>query len=108
MAKVLLHAFDAFSRRPWGASFSATEVLYREPEFEFEAILPSIVSSIVAYAVFTFVHGWETLFRILRLAPIISPSELLNYGIWGGFFYIPIREQTRCLIKECYRKGSLR
>lgn len=85
---------SAIFKAPLGASLFATEVLYREPEFEFEAIIPSIVSSIVAYAVFTLVHGWETLFHIPRLAPIISPSELLIYAIFGvlcagiGFFYI--------------------
>ena len=85
---------SAIFKAPLGASLFATEVLYREPEFEFEAIIPSIISSIVAYAVFTLVHGWGTLFHIPRLAPIISPSELLIYGIFGvlcagvGFLYI--------------------
>jgi CIC family chloride channel protein len=85
---------SAIFKAPLGASLFATEVLYREPEFEFEAIIPSIVSSIVAYAVFTLVQGWETLFHIPFLAPVISPSELLIYGIFGvlcagvGFFYI--------------------
>ena len=85
---------SAIFKASLGASLFATEVLYREPEFEFEAIIPSIISSIVAYAVFTLVHGWGTLFHIPRLAPIISPSELLIYGIFGvlcagvGFLYI--------------------
>ena len=85
---------SAIFKAPLGASLFATEVLYREPEFEFEAIISSIISSIVAYAVFTLFYGWETLFHIPRLAPIISPSELLIYGIFGvlsagvGFFYI--------------------
>ena len=87
---------SAIFKAPLGASLFATEVLYREPEFEFEAIIPSIVSSIVAYTVFTLVNGWETLFRVPHLAPVISPSELLIYGIFGvlsagvGFFYIHI------------------
>jgi CIC family chloride channel protein len=87
---------SAIFKAPLGASLFATEVLYREPEFEFEAIIPSIVSSIVAYTVFTLVNGWETLFRIPHLAPVISPSELLIYGIFGvlsagvGFFYVHI------------------
>jgi len=85
---------SAIFKAPLGASLFATEVLYRQPEFEFEAIIPSIISSIVAYAVFTLVHGWETLFHIPRLVPVISPSELLIYGIFGvlcagvGFLYI--------------------
>jgi len=87
---------SAIFKAPLGASLFATEVLYREPEFEFEAIIPSIISSIVAYAVFTLVNGWDTLFRIPHLAPVILPSELLIYGIFGvlsagvGFFYIHV------------------
>jgi len=87
---------SAIFKAPLGASLFATEVLYWEPEFEFEAIIPSIISSIVAYTVFTLVNGWDTLFRIPHLAPVILPSELLIYGIFGvlsagvGFFYIHV------------------
>ena len=56
-------------KAPLGAALFATEVLYQEPEFEFEAIIPSIVSSIVAYSVFTLFYGWETLFHIPRFVP---------------------------------------
>jgi CIC family chloride channel protein len=87
---------SAIFKAPLGASLFATEVLYREPEFEFEAIIPSVTSSIVAYTVFTLVQGWETLFHVPRLVPAIAPTELLIYGIFGvlaagvGFFYIHI------------------
>ncbi|HSB03778.1 MAG TPA: chloride channel protein [Thermodesulfobacteriota bacterium] len=86
----------AIFKAPLGAALFATEVLYQEPEFEFEGIIPSILSSIVAYSVFTLFYGWETIFHIPKLAPIISPSELLVYGVFGvicavvGFFYIHI------------------
>lgn len=83
----------AIFKAPLGSALFATEVLYRRPEFEFEGIIPCILSSIVGYTVFTFYYGWETLFHI----PVFSfthPSELLFYGIFGvlcaavGFFYI--------------------
>ncbi len=86
----------AIFKAPLGAALFATEVLYRRPEFEFEGIIPSIISSIVSYTVFTLFYGWGTIFHIPRLSPVIAPSELLIYGIFGifcsaiGFIYIHI------------------
>jgi chloride channel protein, CIC family len=74
----------AIFKAPMGAALFATEVLYRKPEFEFEAIIPSIFSSIVAYTVYTLYYGWETVFHIPSLVPIITPSELLLYTVFGG------------------------
>lgn len=85
---------SAIFKAPLGAALFATEVLYRKPEFEFEGIIPSILSSIVAYMVFTFWYGWETIFHIPKISPVLTPSELLIYGIFGilcaavGFLYI--------------------
>jgi CIC family chloride channel protein len=45
-----------------GALFSA-EVLYREPEFEPEVIIPTGIASIVAYCIFCLVCGWGSLFE---------------------------------------------
>ncbi len=84
----------AIFKAPLGAALFATEVLYRRPEFEFEGIIPSILSSIMAYTVFTLYHGWGTIFHIPKLSPVIAPSELLIYGVFGifcaaiGFLYI--------------------
>lgn len=83
----------AIFKAPLGSALFATEVLYRRPEFEFEAIIPCILSSIVGYAVFTFYNGWETIFAIPKF-PFTPPSELFFYGVFGvfcaviGFFYI--------------------
>ncbi|RJP79589.1 MAG: chloride channel protein [Desulfobacteraceae bacterium] len=45
-----------------GALFSA-EVLYRDPEFESEVIIPAGISSVVAYCIFCLVFGWGSLFQ---------------------------------------------
>ena len=74
----------AIFKAPMGAALFATEVLYRRPEFEFEAIIPSIFSSIVAYTVFTLYYGWATVFHIPTLVPIFTTSELLIYAVFGG------------------------
>jgi CIC family chloride channel protein len=83
----------AIFQAPLGAALFATEVLYRRPEFEFEGIVPSIISSIVGYTVFTYYEGWGPVFHIpqFRFTP---PEELLFYGFFGvvcavvGYFYI--------------------
>ncbi|MGQ9647759.1 MAG: chloride channel protein [Thermodesulfobacteriota bacterium] len=83
----------AIFKAPLGSALFATEVLYRRPEFEFEAIIPCILSSIVGYSVYTFYYGWGTVFQIPRF-PFTPPSELFFYGILGafcaviGFFYV--------------------
>ena len=91
----------AIFKAPLGSALFATEVLYRRPEFEFEAIIPCIISSIVGYTVFTLFYGWETLFHIPTLAPILAPSELLIYGVFGvlsagvGLLYIRVFYKMR-------------
>ncbi len=83
----------AIFKAPLGSALFATEVLYRRPEFEFEGIIPCILSSIVGYTVFTLYYGWGTLFHIPRF-PFTPLSELFFYGVFGvfcaavGFFYI--------------------
>jgi CIC family chloride channel protein len=83
----------AIFKAPLGSALFATEVLYRRPEFEFEGIIPCILSSIVGYTVFTLYYGWDTLFHIPRF-PFTPLSELFFYGVFGvfcaavGFLYI--------------------
>ena len=84
----------AIFKAPLGAALFATEVLYRKPEFEFEGIIPCILSSIVAFTVYTLYTGYGTIFSIPNLAPVTAPAELLLYGIFGilcaavGYVYI--------------------
>jgi CIC family chloride channel protein len=86
----------AIFKAPMGAALFATEVLYREPEFEFEAIIPSIFAAIIAYSVFTLYSGWGTIFQIPPLVSIITPSALLVYAVFGGicaivgFLYVSV------------------
>jgi CIC family chloride channel protein len=72
----------AIFRAPLGAALFATEVLYREMEFEFEAILPCIISSIVAYTVFTQVYGRAAIF-FPGPVDFALPRELLPYAVFG-------------------------
>jgi chloride channel protein, CIC family len=72
----------AIFHAPLGAALFAPEVLYQETEFEFEAIMPCIVASIVASSVFDQYSGRATLFFP---GPVnFEPKELLAYVIFGG------------------------
>jgi CIC family chloride channel protein len=72
----------AIFHAPLGAAMFAPEVLYRETEFEFEAIMPCIVASIVASSVFDQYSGRATLFFP---GPVnFEPKELLAYVLFGG------------------------
>jgi CIC family chloride channel protein len=50
-------------RAPLAGALFAAEVLYRDPEFESEVIIPAGISSVVAYCLFCLVYGWGSLFE---------------------------------------------
>jgi CIC family chloride channel protein len=53
----------AVFRTPFGGAFYATEVLYRDVEFETAALIPTFVASIIAYSVYCNAVGrWGPLF----------------------------------------------
>lgn len=80
-------------RSPLGGALFAVEVLYRDPEFEHEGLIPCIISSIIAYSLFGAVTGWEPLLDT-PLFRFDNPSELLLYLVLGiicalfGVFYV--------------------
>lgn len=65
-------------RSPLGGALFAVEVLYRNPEFEHEGLIPSIISSIVAFSLFGAVTGWEPLLAT-PLFRFENPGELILY-----------------------------
>lgn len=69
----------AVFRAPLGGALTAIEVIYKE-DFESEAMLPSIMSSVVAYSVFSLVYGTEPIFGIPRFH-FHDPRELIFYAI---------------------------
>ncbi len=84
----------AIFHAPLGAALFAPEVLYREAEFESEAILPCIFSAIVASSIFDLWYGRTALFFPGEVH--FEPRELLAYVIFGvvcavaGYLYIKI------------------
>ncbi len=84
-----------------GALFSA-EVLYRELDQEYEVIVPSVISSIVAYGVFALKFGWEPLFTSPGFS-FHNSAELLPYFVLalvmavGAIAYVKVFYGTRDL-----------
>ena len=71
----------AIFRAPLGGALTAVEVIYRE-DFEAEALLPSIMSSVVSYSIFTMVFGAEPIFGIPRFE-FTDIRELGVYALLG-------------------------
>jgi CIC family chloride channel protein len=85
----------AIFQAPLGAALFAPEVLYREEEFEYEGILPCIISSIIAHSVYSEVFGRRALFFPGRVDFMLT-SELVPYALFGvvcalvGFLYVRV------------------
>ena len=80
-------------RAPLAGALFAAEVLYRDPEFESEVLIPAGISSVVAYCVFCLVNGWGSLFdspdflfqNPLELGPYLVLSLVL---VGAGGLYV--------------------
>ncbi|MBU1172570.1 MAG: chloride channel protein [Proteobacteria bacterium] len=80
-------------RAPLAGALFAAEVLYRDPEFESEVIIPAGISSVIAYCVFCLVYGWGSLFHsqdfLFRNPLELGPYLVLAFVIvLAGIFYI--------------------
>jgi CIC family chloride channel protein len=70
---------SAMFRTPLGAALLAVEVLHRD-DFESDALIPSILASVVSYSVFIYFFGESTLFAHAPRYPFI-PSHLPLYAV---------------------------
>ncbi len=81
-------------RSPLGGALFAIEVLYKR-DFESKALIPALVSSIVAFSIYSSHFGWGMLFKTPQFV-FKNPVELLFYTVLGlvcayvGLFYIKI------------------
>ncbi len=82
-------------RAPLGAALFAIEVLYGENDYESEALIPAIMSSIVAYVVNASLTGWHPIFRT-EIDQFNAPRELIAYLVLGfvlaliGLIYVRV------------------
>jgi len=92
----------AIFKAPLGGALFGIEVLYKS-DFEMESMVPAIVSSVVAYAVFcSFPQiGWGPIFATPYDYTFNHPYELIFYAILGvacaaaAVFYIKVFYGTR-------------
>lgn len=95
MASGMAAGVGAIFHAPMAGALFAAEVLYRELDLEYEAIIPSIVSSITAYAVFCLFFGSHSLFVTPGFA-FTNPLQLIPYLVLGvavaggAFLYIKV------------------
>ena len=81
----------AIFRAPLGGAITAVEIVYTE-DFETEALLPAVMSSVLAYTVFTLIYGHQPMFDIPMFS--FNPKEFLIYVMLGlfcsltGYFYV--------------------
>ncbi len=81
-------------RAPLAGALFAAEVLYRDPEFESEVIIPAGISSVIAYCIFCLAFGWGTLFETSADIVFENPLELGPYIVlafvlaFTGFLYV--------------------
>jgi CIC family chloride channel protein len=68
---------SAVFRAPLGAALIAIEMLYRD-DFESEALIPSVLASVIAYSVSITVFGEATLFGHLKAYPF-KPGQIPLY-----------------------------
>jgi chloride channel protein, CIC family len=84
----------AIFRAPLGGAITSVEILYRE-DFESDALIPCVISSIVAYSIYTIAFGSASIFSI----PEVKLSSFYELGIYlflgvlcvlVGIFYVKV------------------
>jgi len=69
-------------RSPLGGALFAVEVLYKNPEFEHEGLIPAIISSITAFSLFGATTGWRPLLDTPHFS-FEHPRELIFFLALG-------------------------
>jgi CIC family chloride channel protein len=85
----------ALFHAPMAGALFAAEVLYRELDLEHEVLVPSIISSVTAYAVFSSVFGFRPLFE---MPPLVfdQPRKLWAYILLAVVIAAGSRFYTYC------------
>jgi CIC family chloride channel protein len=69
-------------RAPLGAALFSAEVLYSEPDFEYLALLPGLISAITGYCIYCSYAGWGLLFDVPPIE-FHQPRQLPLYALLG-------------------------
>jgi chloride channel protein, CIC family len=69
---------------PLGGALFATSIIYREPEFESNAIVSSFVASVVGYSIYVAIWGMERpLLEVVSVLNYDTPWDLIWYAALG-------------------------
>ena len=70
-------------KAPLGGALFGIEVLYKR-DFEAQAILPSLIASVIGYSIFAYVFGWSPIFSIPdEFVKFVNPLSLMAYSVLG-------------------------
>lgn len=105
MAAGIAAGVGSIFRAPLAGALFAAEFLYRDPEFEYEVIIPAGMASIVAYCLFCTVYGWGSLFDspgfVFRNPLELGPYVVLALVVAGaGVFFIKVFHATARLFSK--------
>ncbi len=95
----------AIFRAPLGGAVLGAEILYRD-DFEVEALIPSVVASIVGFSIFGAFEGFTPIFGFLRGYRFSHPLELIYYagiGLAAGLVGILYAKSFYGLIHVTHR-----
>ena len=98
----------AIFRCPLGGALFATSILYSDPEFESDAIVPSFVASVVGYSTYMLFWGYEgPLLKAVDTLRFTAPLDLAWYtvlgllcGVVSIFFYYCMRTVEFGLVRR--------
>ncbi|MBB5233059.1 chloride channel protein [Deinococcus budaensis] len=85
-------ALGAVLHAPLAAAVLVTEVLYRRFEFEFEVLMPCVLASVAAYAVYGLAFGFSPLLSVeafqgpalAQLGPLLGVALGVTLAAWGA------------------------
>ena len=95
MAAGLGAGIGAIFHAPLAGAIFAVEVLYRDPDFEAEALIPSFISTAIAYCVFCLAFGFKPLFAVEAI-PFNQPSLLLPLTVLAGVMVVLAWAYIKC------------
>ncbi len=95
----------AIFHAPLAGAIFAAEVLYRDPDFEAEALIPAFISTTIAYCVFCVVFGFEPLF-VVKAIGFNQPLLLLPLTVLAVVMVLMSWVYIRCFygITELFKR----
>ena len=85
----------AIFHAPLAGAMFAVEVLYRDPDFEAEVLIPSFISTAIAYCTFCLAYGFEPLFEV-KVINFNQPLLLLPLTLLAGAMVLMSWLYVRC------------